>query len=72
MIKRITFNVMVISDTENGTKFASTIARPEMELTAAWLGTRKKNTATAITKVAKVMLAVSQIIFLIFIANHSL
>ena len=34
---------MVTADTDKGTRFDSTIANPDIELTAAWLGTRKKD-----------------------------
>ena len=46
---------MVIADTDNGTKFDNTIARPDTELTAAWLGIKKKKTAAAIIRVAPVI-----------------
>ena len=55
MTKSPMFRMKVITDTDRGIKFESTIARPEILLTAVWLGTRKKNTATARMATAKVM-----------------
>ena len=54
-----TFITNVISDTANGIRFDNTIARPEILLTAAWLGTKKKNTAHAIIKIATVNIKIS-------------
>ena len=39
--------IIVSCEMLSGTKCCSTMARPEMLDTAAWLGTRKKKTATA-------------------------
>ena len=41
-ISRMIFSAMVMADTDKGIKFDSTMARPDTELTAAWLGIRKK------------------------------
>ncbi|MEI3047498.1 MAG: hypothetical protein V8T65_05205 [Roseburia inulinivorans] len=42
-------------------KFDRTIPRPEILLTDAWLGTRKKKTAAAMTATATVKIRVSLI-----------
>ena len=42
MTSSTTFKIIVMADSGSGTKFASTMPRPEMLLTEAWLGTRKK------------------------------
>lgn len=42
MMSSTTFRIIVMADSGSGTKFASTMPRPEMLLTEAWLGTRKK------------------------------
>ena len=47
-------------------KLDSTIARPDTELTAAWLGIRKKNTAAAMISVAIAIMSNSRIVFFIF------
>ena len=41
------FRIMVSADTGSGAKLDSTMARPEMLLTEAWLGIKKKKTAAA-------------------------
>lgn len=58
-----------MADTDSGTKFYSTIARPDTELTAAWLGIRKKKTAAAIISVAAVITNISRTVFIIFISS---
>lgn len=55
----------MIADTVSGIKFDNTIARPDTELTAAWLGIKKKNTAAAIIRVAIVITNNSRIVFFI-------
>ena len=42
------------------------MARPDTELTAAWLGIRKKKTAAAVIRVAIVITTSSCTVFLIF------
>lgn len=59
MIKSTTFKIIVIADSGSGIKLDSTIPRPEILLTDAWLGTRKKYTAAAIIATAAVRIAVS-------------
>ena len=54
MIKSSTFKIIVIADSGIGIKFERTIPRPEILLTDAWLGTRKKKTAAAMTAIATV------------------
>ena len=53
---------MVIADRGRGMKLVRTIPRPDMLLTDAWLGTRKKNTAAAMIATAAVRIRVSFII----------
>ena len=59
MIKSTTFKIIVIADSGSGIKLDSTIPRPEILLTDAWLGTRKKYTAAAIIATAAVRIVVS-------------
>ena len=54
MISKIIFNAKVISDTVKGIKLDNTIDNPEILLTAAWLGIKKKNTAAAMMATASV------------------
>ena len=54
MINRNTLMMMVIMDTDSGTKFASTIANPAILLMDAWLGIIKKNTDADMMEVARV------------------
>ena len=56
---RTTFKIIVIVDSGSGTKFDSTMPRPEMLLTEVWLGTRKKYTAAAMIATAAVRIAAS-------------
>ena len=42
MMRSTTFRIMVIAESGRGIKLESTIPRPEMLLTEAWLGSRKK------------------------------
>ena len=60
--KSTTFRIIVIADNGSGTKLDSTIPRPEILLTDAWLGTRKKYPAAAIMATATVRIPVSFII----------
>mgnify|MGYP002508057976 CR=1 FL=1 len=55
-----TFRIMVMDDMGRGIKLARTMAAPEMLLTAAWLGTRKKNTAADMMAMAAVRMAASR------------
>ena len=59
MIKSTTFRIIVITDSGRGTKLDNTMPRPEMLLTDAWLGTRKKYTAAAIIATAAVRMTAS-------------
>ena len=54
-----TLKIMVMAETGRGTKLESTIARPEILLTDAWLGIKKKNTAAAIIPTATVRIPAS-------------
>lgn len=62
IIRRTIFKIMVIADRGRGMKLVRTIPRPDMLLTDAWLGTRKKNTAAAMIATAAVRIRVSFII----------
>lgn len=42
MMSSTTFKIIVMADSDSGTKLDSTMPKPEMLLTDAWLGTRKK------------------------------
>ena len=59
MIKSRTFKIIVIADSGIGIKFERTIPRPEILLTDAWLGTRKKKTVAAMIATATVKISVS-------------
>ncbi len=59
-ISSATFRIIVIADSGSGTKLDSTIPRPEMLLTDAWLGARKKNTAAAMMATAPVRISPSR------------
>ena len=59
MISKIMFNAKVISDTVKGIKLDNTIDNPEILLTAAWLGIKKKNTAAAMMATASVKIIIS-------------
>ena len=50
---------MVIADSGSGTKFERIIPSPEILLTDAWLGTRKKWTAAEMISSATVRISVS-------------
>ena len=52
---------MVMAESGNGTKLDKMIPRPEMLLTEAWLGRRKKYTAPATIAMAAVRIRVSLI-----------
>ena len=54
-----TFKINVISDTVSGITFDKTIAKPEILLTAAWLGIKKKKTAAAMMATAAVKMMIS-------------
>ena len=59
MMSSTTFKIIVMADSGNGTKFASTMPKPEILLTDAWLGTRKKYTAAAMMATPPVRMAAS-------------
>ena len=42
MMSSTTFKIIVMADSDSGTKLDSTMPKPEILLTDAWLGTRKK------------------------------
>ena len=44
MMRSTTFRIVVMTDKDSGTKWDSTMPRPEMLLTDVWLGTRKRET----------------------------
>jgi hypothetical protein len=69
IISNTTFKTIVIAETENGIKLVSTMAKPEILLTAAWLGIRKKNTAAPMIMLATVRIKSSLITDLTFIIN---
>ena len=59
MMSNRTLRIIVIADNGSGIKFTRMIPRPEILLTDAWLGTRKKNTAAAMIASAAVRIRVS-------------
>ena len=59
IVSRTTFTMNVISETVSGITFDKTIAKPEILLTAAWLGIKKKKTAAAIMATAAVKMMIS-------------
>ena len=61
MISKSTFKIMVMAERGNGTKLDKMIPRPEILLTEAWLGRRKKYTAPATIAMAAVRIRVSLI-----------
>ena len=61
MISKSTFKIMVIAERGRGTKLDKIIPRPEILLTEAWLGKRKKYTAPATMAIAAVRISVSLI-----------
>ena len=61
MISKSTFKIMVMAERGRGTKLDKIIPRPEILLTEAWLGKRKKYTAPATMAIAAVRISVSLI-----------
>lgn len=61
IINSTTFKIIVIADMESGAKLESIIARPEILLTEAWLGIKKKYTAAAMIATARVSIIPSLI-----------
>ena len=61
MINKSIFKIMVMAERGRGTKLDKIIPRPEILLTEAWLGKRKKYTAPATMAIAAVRIRVSLI-----------
>ena len=61
MISKSIFKIMVMAERGRGTKLDKIIPRPEILLTEAWLGKRKKYTAPATMAIAAVRIRVSLI-----------